>query len=444
MRPLWLKIGVGLALATLTVALISGALSRKLETDFLQRILEQQSQRTASLIGVTAVDAIISEDKPVLETVVEQAGKADQSIHALTIFNEKGVALAAWQRSQDLDEESSLTFNQPVRYEGDLFGEVRVVWNTEPQRAQIHRHVERIRWFVVGALVVLSIVIVLLVRWLVIRHVLVMSASVERIAAGDLTTRVDVATNDELGRLAQRLNEMVANLAKASESLQRTNAALQRVAYATFHDLTAPALAIDHLSAWLAEDLGDKLDEDSRQHLSLLQERGRRMKAMVDDLATYALASSPGSTWTEVDLDVLARDIFQELQPAEGFTLRTEGELPLLHADHEVLRFVMWALLDNAVTHHHLKQGVIEVAATTTATEHHIVVKDDGPGIEERYQDRVFELFFRLKRRDEVEGSGLGLCIVQQLVEGIGGRTWLESAPDEGSAFWFSWPKPPA
>jgi len=136
-------------------------------------------------------------------------------------------------------------------------------------------------------------------------------------------------------------------------------------------------------------------------------------------------------------------DIVQMLNPPEHISVSVEGQLPKLRTYPTPLETVLRNLISNAIKHHPGPQGRIVVSCKEEGDRYVYSIEDDGEGIPQQYAERVFEMFQTLKPRDQVEGSGMGLAIVNRIVQWQGGRVWFESpAPSgKGTVFKFQWKK---
>jgi len=228
-------------------------------------------------------------------------------------------------------------------------------------------------------------------------------------------------------------------LTRQTADLERSNVELERFAYAASHDLRAPLRGISQLAEWIAEDQNNTLSEESRDHLTLLQGRVRRMEALLVDLLEYSRVGREEHVVQEMDVAALIREISDTIQPRSGFPVEVVGALPAITTPAVPLKRVFMNLIDNAVKHHDRAEGVIRVGATIVGEFIRFTVADDGPGIEPQHQARVFELFQTLKPRDRLEGSGMGLTLVRKIVEAVGGEIGVESE-GRGTLFWFTWP----
>jgi signal transduction histidine kinase len=221
--------------------------------------------------------------------------------------------------------------------------------------------------------------------------------------------------------------------------LERTNAELDQFAYVASHDLKAPLRGIANLSQWVEDDLGDKLDEQGRYHLSLLRGRVARLENLIEGILAYSRADRSEGNATDIDLGPFVRDIW-ELIAAPATAHLAIHELPRLQAQRIPLQQVLMNLMSNAVKYNADRELHVEIGARPDGDGWAIYVKDDGIGIPAEFHKRIWGLFQTLEARDKVESTGIGLAVVRKIIESRGGRAWVESEPGAGATFWFTWP----
>ena len=226
-----------------------------------------------------------------------------------------------------------------------------------------------------------------------------------------------------------------------SAELERSNRELDQFAYSASHDLKAPLHAVQNLADWIKEDGGDALPAVCQEHLALLRQRTARMERLLDDLLEYSRVGRVAHKPEKIDTESLVSDTVALLAPPASFTVEV-GSLPDLTTYRAPLEQVFRNLIGNAVKHHHNGSGRIEVlAGSSNGKLEEFIVRDDGPGIDPKYHEQVFEMFHTLKPRDQVEGSGMGLALVKKIVENRGGTVKLESALGQGTTIRFTWPR---
>lgn len=256
----------------------------------------------------------------------------------------------------------------------------------------------------------------------------------ERAAAGFACVARDITER----RILER------ELVERNEELARSNEELATFAYVASHDLKAPLRAIDSLAGFITEDLDDSVDEDTKHHLALLQGRVARMRRLIDDMLAYSKAGQvdPAARAVRTDPREMVQGIIDLLAPPENFEVVIETRLQEIEVIRSPLEQVIRNLIDNALKHHDKPTGTIDVRILATRNSYVFVVQDDGPGIPREYHTRVFEMFQKLKPKDEVEGSGVGLAVVRRIVENHGGSLQLESFRGRGTMIRIQWPRP--
>lgn len=244
-------------------------------------------------------------------------------------------------------------------------------------------------------------------------------------------------------RLAASLSErdtLLVKLGRRSRELARSNSELEQFVYAASHDLRAPLRAIHMLAEWISSDLGKIENPDVIKQLDLLKKRVSRMTTLLDDLLEYSRVGRDNQVAQPVDVQQLLRDALEMLVLPEGFVVDLPHEALSLETPAGPLKQVFANLINNAVVHHHRDRGKIQILARDLDDTIEFSVSDDGPGIPEKFHDRVFQMFQTLQPRDRVEGSGIGLALVKKSVEAAGGGITLDSN-GEGCTFRFTWPK---
>jgi len=227
---------------------------------------------------------------------------------------------------------------------------------------------------------------------------------------------------------------------RMNRELRRSNEELEQFAYVASHDLKSPLRAIENLASWIDEDSGELLTEDSRNDLNLLRGRVHRMNQLLDALLEYSRIGREEDESRRTSAAEIVEQCVSLHAPPGGFEVQVTTGLPEMIAPPGALLRVFGNLIANAVKHHERKDGCVEISWREVDNTHEFTVRDDGPGIDPRFHGRIFELFQTLKRRDEVEGSGMGLALVKKTVEALGGRIRVESEPGSGASFIFSLP----
>ncbi|MBT4511658.1 MAG: GHKL domain-containing protein [Chloroflexi bacterium] len=169
--------------------------------------------------------------------------------------------------------------------------------------------------------------------------------------------------------------------------------------------------------------------------------RTRRMDNLIDGILQYSRLGRSKEEAEEVNLDTLVSQVIDAIDPPENIEIQVATELPTIVCEKIRIQQVFQNLLSNAVKYMDKPQGLIAISCADIDGYWKFGVTDNGPGIEEKYYDKIFQIFQTLKPRDETESTGIGLSIVKRIIEMHGGEVWVESKVGEGSTFSFSIPK---
>jgi PAS domain S-box-containing protein len=230
-------------------------------------------------------------------------------------------------------------------------------------------------------------------------------------------------------------------LQERNVELQAAVGELEAFSYSVSHDLRAPLRAIDGFSRILLKQCGPTLSAESRGYLQRVRDNTVRMGQLVDDLLTFArLGRKPLSKQqvpTRTVVDQVVRDLRQQ---SDGRSVSVSvGEMPPLWGDPALLKQVFVNLIDNAFKYTRMRaEAAIEIGSREIGGEQVLFVRDNGTGFDMRYADKLFGVFQRLHRAEDFEGTGVGLAIVQRIVQRHGGRVWAEAAVDRGATFYFT------
>ncbi len=235
-------------------------------------------------------------------------------------------------------------------------------------------------------------------------------------------------------QLEQRVLERTAQLEAANEELEAFT-------YSVSHDLRAPLRHIDGFARILLEEYAGRLDADGRHYLDVICGGARSMGEMVDDLLQLSQIEHQDLVRKPTDLNVVVRDVIAELEPAcRGRDIEwVIGELPVAPCDPGLIKLVFVNLLSNAVKYTRRRTpAVIEVGRGPHEHPAVIFIKDNGAGFDERHAHKLFGVFQRLHRKEDFEGTGIGLATVQRILKKHGGRVWAEAAVDAGATFFLT------
>ncbi len=224
-------------------------------------------------------------------------------------------------------------------------------------------------------------------------------------------------------------------------NLEKTNSELDKFAYVVSHDLKAPLRAIGNLTGWIEEDMGENLPDGLRVHFNTIKGRVVRMEGLINGILDYTKASKKAGELISFPSDELVRETIDLIGPPPSAVIHVRDQMPVMKTERVKLQQIFLNLIHNAIKYNDKEDVQVEIGCEDAGTEWKFFVKDNGPGIEPRYHDKIFVIFQTLNARDEVEARGVGLAIVKKIIEEEGGHIWVESDKGKGATFCFTWPK---
>ena len=289
-----------------------------------------------------------------------------------------------------------------------------------------------------------------------------LAAAARAIGSGDLSPRITLRTGDEIERLANEFNRMAEAVAQNRErldagalelertvgertqalhALEAANRELEAFSYSVSHDLRAPLRAINAFSAILRDRHAAQLPDEAQRYLRIVSDNARQMGQLIDDLLAMSRLGRQAIHPRTVAPADLVREVLAELRTLDEdrrVDIHIQA-LPPCQADPGLLKQVFVNLLDNALKFTRRREDArIEIGCTEVDGIRTYFVRDNGAGFDMLYTHKLFSVFQRLHSTAEYEGTGVGLAIVQRVIQRHGGRVWAEAAVDQGATFFFT------
>jgi len=243
------------------------------------------------------------------------------------------------------------------------------------------------------------------------------------------------------------LNQSISELEDKNQKLEEyieSNVQLQNFAHIASHDLKAPLTTILSYSELLQNELHHKLNENQELFLKYILSAAKSMQSTIESLFRFSSVSNAKIQLEIIPTNKLVSDLQAQISESlkEKSACLEVNDLPeFFVADPILIKDVFQNLILNAIKFcGSNKKPKVEFSGTSNGRSWQFSIKDNGIGIEPEFQDKIFQTFKRLHSVDEFEGTGMGLSICKKIVEGHGGKIWVESKIGEGSTFSFSLP----
>lgn len=443
--------------------------------DFRQTLVRSLSIQ-AQIVGANSASALLLKDPDgARETLA--ALRAAPDIVSGSVFDSSGKLFARYSREGNISaaplealpgnaiEEfrftsSQLIVSRAIDFQGRRIGTVRIRSDLREVNGQLLRYAG-IVMAVLGMSLLAAFAFSSVFQKATARPIVDLARTARMVSREkQYSIRAPITKNaDEIAVLIEAFNEMLEQIQQRDTALQNAhdelelrverrtgqleavNKELESFTYSVAHDLRAPLRHIQGFADALKEDYGTTLDSAALGYINRIVDGTRRMDELITDLLALAQVGRQELVFRTVELDTVVQDAIREL--AEETQARhiewRLGKLPAVECDPRLIRLAFYNLLSNAVKYTRPRDpAMIEIGETSVAGERVIFVRDNGVGFNMKYAHKLFGVFERLHRREDFEGTGVGLATVQRIVHKHGGRIWAEAEPDRGATFYLT------
>ena len=242
-----------------------------------------------------------------------------------------------------------------------------------------------------------------------------------------------------------KIKQLEEGLLEKTRNLEKSNEKLEQFSHVVSHDLKEPARTVEAFSGFLLEDYQDKLDEEAVDYLQRMRRASGRMRELIDDLLNLSSIHMDRASFERVNVQKLLEEVKDDLEMRlRGVNLQIDENMPSVRGSRIRIAELFSNLITNAIKYNDKALPTLHIGWLKEPKKNGMCtfyVKDNGIGIEERYQERIFAIFEKLNPREDYEGTGAGLAICKRIVEEHNGEIWVESEVGKGSTFYFTIPR---
>ncbi|MFX1307388.1 MAG: ATP-binding protein [Promethearchaeota archaeon] len=240
--------------------------------------------------------------------------------------------------------------------------------------------------------------------------------------------------------LSEQISKRGIEFNEIMEDLKRSNEDLQQFAYVASHDLQEPLRAIVSFSQLLEDKYQDKLDKDGKEFIHFITDGAKNMNTLIKDLLLYSRITTHAQPSKLTNLEQILKGALFNLHESikESSAVITHDEMPVLKVDKTQFIQLFQNLLSNAIKFRRQEPPKIHIGVKKVNDEWLFSFTDNGIGIESKFFDKLFNIFYRLHTKEEYPGTGIGLPICKKIVQRYGGKIWVNSEFGRGSTFYFT------
>lgn len=254
----------------------------------------------------------------------------------------------------------------------------------------------------------------------------------------------DITERKEIENKRKQLNEELEQMVQErTTELMRSNEELQQFAKIASHDLQEPLRAVEGFAKLLDRRYRDKLDTVGLQFLEFILDGVSRMQKLIQSVLEHSSISTEKKEIQPIEISSVLKEVMKNLNQAINDSKATiiYGDLPSIAVERSQLIQLFQNIISNSIKYaSNDRPPYIIISAEKSVDEWLFSIRDNGIGIDNKYAERIFDMFARLHGRVKYSGTGMGLAICKKIVTAHGGRIWMESEPGEGSIFFFTLP----
>ena len=237
-------------------------------------------------------------------------------------------------------------------------------------------------------------------------------------------------------QLVLKKEEAEGKYIKINKELAKKNEALEEYAHIVSHDLKSPLRSISALLSWIKEDNEELINDSSKVYFDNIDKSLEHMENLISDVLIYSSISFEQIKFTSIDIKKLLNEIVDYIFVPEHVTIEISAMPRKIKADYTQFKQLFQNLITNAVKFIDKDKGKVKILYESDEFFYKFSISDNGIGIDEKYHDKIFDVFQSLTK--DSKSSGIGLSIVKKIINLYGGKIWVESKLGEGTTFYFT------
>lgn len=255
----------------------------------------------------------------------------------------------------------------------------------------------------------------------------------------EISKELALKQKKEISLQSEKLSQANLKLEENLLLLENYNTELDDFNHIVSHDLKSPLVSVYSLASFIEEDLKDNLDDNTKYHLKLLKDVVSKMESLINGLLAYSKAAKGNKVKAFFSIHQLLNKVSSVVDNQHKSSILLPEKDVDIYANETELSHVFQNLISNAIKHNDKEKAIIKIDVKEIAEGYLFSVTDNGPGIEEKYHDKIFKIFSQLKINEDVESTGIGLAIVKKIITQNKGEITIDSDKGKGLTISFTW-----